>query len=265
MLALYQYFGYDIPLRERFALIKSSGFAAVGLWCDDWFGWTGHRAFAELARAEGLQVIDGHAPFSRDYDFVNAIWQDTQNGETTFETYMRTINECGEDGIKNLIVHIEDECSQPPNETGLLRLRRMTELAEQRGVTLALENITDYSYLSYVFERIDSPRVGFCYDAGHRNANEPDIDHLSLFGNRLVALHLHDNDGTGDQHLLPGAGNIDWTERMAAIARTGYTGPITLESTTGGPGTKSGAGDITAEQWLRDANAAATHLMELCR
>jgi hypothetical protein len=34
MVALYQYFGFQLPLKERFAMIKAAGFDTVGLWRD---------------------------------------------------------------------------------------------------------------------------------------------------------------------------------------------------------------------------------------
>ena len=174
MYSIYQYFGYDLSLEERFALIKATGFDAVGLWRDDWFEWTGHRAFADKARAAGLQVIDGHAPFMRDYDFVNSLWLDNLNGESTYQTYRDTIDAAGEDGVENLIIHLEELPAPPPNELGIQRIRRLVETAENRGVTIAVENIHDNSYLSYVFERVQSPNLGFCYDAGHRNCKRTD-------------------------------------------------------------------------------------------
>lgn len=260
MVALYQYFGYELPLKERFAMIRAAGFDAVGLWRDDWFGWTGHRDFADLARSAGLAIADGHAPFVRDYDFVNALWLDNLDGEATMETYLRTIDEAALDGVPNLILHIQDYGAPPPNELGLGRIRRLVGTAEDRGVVLALENIYDYKYLTYVFERVVSPNLGFCYDAGHRNCNEPDAGLLSLFGDKLVALHLHDNDGTGDQHRIPFEGGIDWPEQMRRIADTGYTGPTTLECTAGGPGSTTPNNPRSPEEWLRDAFAAAQKL-----
>jgi len=264
MIALYQYFGYELPIKERFDLIKSAGFDAVGLWCDDWFGWTGHREYPDIARTAGLHVVDGHAPFARDYDFVNALWYDNLDGETTYETYLRTINECSEDGIANLIVHLNvnygEFIAPPPNELGALRIKRLVEAAEKRNVTIALENIDDHSFLAYVFERINSPNLGFCYDVGHRHCEEPNVDLLALYGDKLVALHLHDNDGSGDQHRLPFEGNIDWQEQMPKIAAAGYNGPITLESTNGAPGSFVQGDRNAIEEWLHKAYSAAKRL-----
>jgi sugar phosphate isomerase/epimerase len=37
------------------------------------------------------------------------------------------------------------------------------------------------------------------------------MDHFKNYGDKLIALHLHDNDGTADQHTLNQAGTIDWS------------------------------------------------------
>ena len=216
-----------------------------------------------MARSAGLQVTDGHAPFAHDYDFVNALWLDNLDGETTYETYLRAVSDAADDGVRNLIVHLQERGAPPPNDLGLGRLRRLVGSAEERGVTIALENIHFHSYLTYVYEHISSPNLGFCYDAGHRNCQEPEIDLLSLFGDKLVALHLHDNDGTADQHHIPFEGNIDWKGQIAQIAATGYEGALTLECTAGGPGSTAPNNPRSAEAWLRDAFAAAEKLNAL--
>ncbi|MCL1888300.1 MAG: sugar phosphate isomerase/epimerase, partial [Kiritimatiellaeota bacterium] len=92
----------------------------------------------------------------------------------------------------------------------------------------------------------DSPRLGFCFDNGHHNARDPQTaDLFARFGHRLMALHLHDNEGylTGageeDQHRLPFDGTTDWPARMRAIAATGYNGPTSLEVVHDGDHEKS--------------------------
>ena len=260
MRAIYQYFGYDLPLKERFALMKQAGFDAVGLWSDaDWQDEAKRRQCVKMAHAAGLAAIDAHAP--RKAGFADAIWLDTLDGETTYDIYHRAILTCGEDGVKNLVVHIEtDRRTPPPNALGVSRIRRLLDLAEGCGVTIALENIRNHSYLSYVFQRVDSPNLGFCYDAGHWNCNEPTVDFIALYGDKLVALHLHDNDGRRDQHLLPFMGNVNWEAQMEKIRATGYQGPITLESGLGGLWKAVPEDAPPAEVWLREANAAARRL-----
>lgn len=52
---------------------------------------------------------------------------------------------------------------------------------------------------------------------------------MSRYGSRLMALHLHDNDGSSDQHCLPFDGTVDWQKVMKNISQTGYQGAVALE------------------------------------
>ena len=48
-------------------------------------------------------------------------------------------------------------------------------------------------------------------------------------GGRVLSLHLHDNDGASDQHLLPGGGGIDFAGITAFLAAGGFDGILTME------------------------------------
>ena len=48
--------------------------------------------------------------------------------------------------------------------------------------------------------------------------------------NKIFALHLHDNDKSSDQHLLPFDGTIDWDLYAKNLKIANYNGPIILES-----------------------------------
>ncbi len=100
----------------------------------------------------------------------------------------------------------------------------------QLGVNVALENLRNLANLAYVLEQVDSFRIGFCYDCGHHNRYYPDKDLLSMYGSRLMALHLHDDGGKYDQHRLPFDGTIDWSTAMKKIAETGYSGATAIEA-----------------------------------
>ena len=71
---------------------------------------------------------------------------------------------------------------------------------------------------------------------------------------RIFAVHLHDNCGTMDAHLLPGEGGVPWPELMAALAQTPYELPLTLEVTRQGQ---------SEERFLADAWDAAQRLTAL--
>jgi len=72
--------------------------------------------------------------------------------------------------------------------------------------------------------------VGICYDSGRANSNTlKQMDFLDARKDRLMALHLHDNNGDGDQHQPPFYGNVDWTRLSKIIASSGYSREISFE------------------------------------
>ena len=52
---------------------------------------------------------------------------------------------------------------------------------------------------------------------------------LRAVGEHLITLHLHDNHGERDEHLLPGRGNIKWDAVKVALADVGYDGAFMYE------------------------------------
>jgi sugar phosphate isomerase/epimerase len=86
--------------------------------------------------------------------------------------------------------------------------------AERFAVRLALENVFEQGpdTIKKLVEKINSPRFGFCFDTGHWLifSKKSWQEWLEVLGNRLVEVHLHDNDGEVDQHLPPGDGKFDF-------------------------------------------------------
>jgi sugar phosphate isomerase/epimerase len=105
--------------------------------------------------------------------------------------------------------------------------------AERYGVTLALENVFEQGpdTIKKLLQKINSPRCGFCFDTGHWLVFSKKDWHewLEALGNRLVEVHLHDNDGETDQHLPPGDGQFDFIGFLRHL-RTRQLSPLyTLE------------------------------------
>ena len=226
MLTFYYTVGQKLPGDTCFELIKQAGFDGVTLWWGDDYGDTNFRDNPARARKAGLFVENIHTPISE----INHIWLDNHEGDSLFRSFMGIVDDCVTHDIPTMILHLSGGDSPPPfNELGLNRFKQIVEKAEKRGINVAFENLKKVAYLDYVLKNIDSPRAGFCYDSGHHNCFCPDEDLLPKYGNRLMALHLHDNDGTKDQHLLPFEGTIDWATTMGKISETGYAGPIAFE------------------------------------
>ncbi len=83
-----------------------------------------------------------------------------------------------------------------------------------------------------LFEGLADLGVGFCLDMGHQSAfgSAPLEAWLKMLGPYLGQVHLHDNHGTGDEHLAPGKGSIDFTPLFEMLGAEGAEPPvITLE------------------------------------
>ena len=52
---------------------------------------------------------------------------------------------------------------------------------------------------------------------------------LKKYASRLISVHLHDNDGTGDQHQPPGYGTLNWQDLAEILAASAYTNPLNFE------------------------------------
>ena len=50
-----------------------------------------------------------------------------------------------------------------------------------------------------------------------------------MLGSKIIALHVHDNLGTADNHLPPFLGTIKWESIMGALKRGGYAGYLNYE------------------------------------
>jgi len=102
-----------------------------------------------------------------------------------------------------------------------------------------------------------------CYDSGHGNQPPDDsstaigLDDLDGMKDRLIALHLHDNDGHSDQHRLPFTGTVDWPRLCRIISESSYTGCVSMESNVHQEETKD------PKEFLRRALAAGERLARM--
>jgi sugar phosphate isomerase/epimerase len=99
-------------------------------------------------------------------------------------------------------------------EKSLLTWQPLNEAASAVGAKIAIENIfeDEPSSLKLLMESMDSENFGVCFDTGHFNlfSKTPIADWMSALNPYIVELHLHDNDGTSDQHLPMGEGSFDF-------------------------------------------------------
>jgi len=105
----------------------------------------------------------------------------------------------------------------------------------ERGVRIALENSHDDNFpaIDKALSFYSPEFLGLCYDSGHGNVAGNGLDRLEKTKDRLIAVHLHDNNGAEDKHWLPFAGSIDWPRLARLMASGGYAkSAMTMEPNT---------------------------------
>lgn len=79
---------------------------------------------------------------------------------------------------------------------------------------------------------------GFCLDVGHANLTARNVhDFVVELGDRLTILHIHDNNGMEDFHMIPysylttsSLHVCDWQGFVDGLAESGYSGTLAFET-----------------------------------
>jgi sugar phosphate isomerase/epimerase len=87
--------------------------------------------------------------------------------------------------------------------------------------------------LCELIDYLDHPLIGACWDTGHAKLmNHDQASCLSALGRRLKALHIQENDGRNDDHMLPfanGREGVDWNQVVKGLSDAQFAGPFTYE------------------------------------
>lgn len=204
------YFGYDVEPEERVKLIKQYGFDTVIANADKKFDYQNgkFKKQIKLFKKYGLELSSLHMSYNT--KDLHYFWEDGKMGDKLTKKLIKDVKLAHKYGFSCVVVHLFGTYSQ----IGEQRLRKVLKVCEKLNVPLAIENIDCLPVFLETFKHISHPYLKFCYDSGHNNVFNKDYDYLDNFGDKLVALHLHDNNGLSDQHTLEKYGNIDW-EKIA--------------------------------------------------
>ena len=149
-------------------------------------------------------------------------------------------------GCKAGVIHPMDDPSagfgdlEAQVEHNLRIFDREIEAAHKYNVGLAFENLYDLpkrrrfgvqaAELKLFIDRCNSPLIGACWDLGHANMGTADqVDSILMLGDKITALHVHDNRGTDDLHMMPFTGTIAWERVMHALCEGGCKADLMLE------------------------------------
>ena len=205
----------------------------------------------EASEATGVAIAQMHAPFPvwfKEKDEVN--------------DYIRMALDkcfavCEYSHCPAIVVHpVSRSTKEKEWDTNMELYRNLIPLIKKyRGVKICLENIFSRRPNRIIEGRLsnaaDACRMidelngeaggdyfGFCLDVGHANLTNRNIkEYVKELGSRLTILHIHDNNGLEDLHMIPysylatGSSHVcDWEGFVEGLKEIGYKGVLAFET-----------------------------------
>lgn len=221
------------PYLER---IARAGFTHVH-WCHHWntdflYSPPEISQVARWFKQYGLALLNLHGSHGREKYWCSPLEYQRLAG---VELVKNRIDMTARLGADVVIMHVPSSLDPLERVNAIDPVRRSMDqilpFAHAMGVRIAVENMEsdDFDMLATLLNEYDPAELGLCYDSGHGNIDGRGLDNLEKYKNRLIAVHLHDNDGHSDQHAIPFTGSVDWPRLATILASSAYVGPINLE------------------------------------
>ena len=224
--------------------IAEAGFTHLH-WCHQWntdflYSRSELKQYGEWLRGFGLRLLDIHGSAGQEKCWFSTVEYQREAGVELVTNRIIMLHELG--GTGSLMMHapvlrdVEGFDPRPALVQFEALKRSLDELLpvlEKYSVRIAIENLYSDTFELIGQVMMDYPEkyLGITYDSGHGNIGSgKGMDRLEPLKNRLQALHLHDNDGSSDQHQAPFYGTVDWKRMVKIIAESSCTGrPLSFE------------------------------------
>ena len=189
----------------------------------------------EYADSLGMKFVQSHAPGGNPLDEVKY--------PNLIPDTIRSIEVCGVMGIPNTVVHAgftvgmnKEEFFEKNREF----YRKLFPYMEEYGVEVLNENSCKVNQANWYWTNtgadireftkfVDHPLFHVCWDTGHANCEGSQYDEIMAIGDELYAVHINDNRGKQDEHILPFMGTLNMDEVVTALIDSNYKGYFTME------------------------------------
>lgn len=242
--------------RDHLAQIAAHGFQAIELFATrshfDYHDAAASEQLAQWLAETGLTLESVHAPITDRFGegdkwaaTYSTALPDNARRQLAVREAEAALQIARRLPFKTLVVHLGTPASKSnPGDNNRAAAARSAEeicrIAEPFGVRVALEvipnPISTPASLVAMIEALEAPHAGICMDFGHAFLGGDVPDALETAAEHLIATHVHDNHGRGDDHLVPYLGAIDWDAALVTMQKIGYEGTYLMElANTGSP------------------------------
>ena len=196
------------------------------------------KKFAQFINERNFEISQGH------------LWLKVKlcSDDDAIDKLYRWIDLYEAIGIKNMVLHYDRLSGtglsrRERADKNIEKLKILAEYIKNKNITICLENLSpnipdvkelighNADDLLYIIERVGSEKFGICLDTGHLNLTEiSQREFILKAGKKLKALHIADNQGRSNQHMMPYTrGTVDFKEVVEALREVDYHGLFNLE------------------------------------
>ncbi len=229
--------GFDAYDFSMFANLEQAGHPLSGSDYLSYASW-----LAQISQEAAIRCNQAHAPFPS-YKVADPAYN-----EKIRPLLVRAMEVAATLGAEVIIVHpiaLPDPAEQL--EINLDLYHYLEPHCQRLGIKVALENMFGYDpvakqlvanvcstgpdFVDYL-DRFSPDSFTACLDLGHCGLVGADAATMvrELGHERLLSLHVHDNDNISDLHMVPLIGRLDWPKITRALAEIDYQGDLTLEA-----------------------------------
>jgi sugar phosphate isomerase/epimerase len=200
------------------------------------------RDVAQWFSDHGVTLYSLHAPLYTDKNWggaggllISLAYPERRSRIASMDEIKRAIEVAEVLPFRYIVLHLglpNDEYDLGKFDAAFTSLEHLNIFAKERGAQVLLENIpgdlsTPEHMLSFVnYTRLD---LKVCFDTGHAHIGGGVEPGFRTLQERIAAVHIHDNHGEKDEHLLPFEGDIDWVQAVRNFRSMGGEFPIFFE------------------------------------
>lgn len=249
--------GYPEPYLKR---IAKAGFSHVHWchhWCDDFiYEESEINQIKKWLKEYNLKVLDIHGTAGKEKNWFSSKECERIAGISLVKNRIKMAKSLNADVV---VMHVGNA-----NKYLFKSLDQLKYFCKINNVRIAVEN-NEPEVIQKVINNYSPDYIGICYDSGHGNIGKLGINNTMLKWldknkNRLIALHLHDNNGKFDQHRIPFTGTVNWEMLTKIIAESSYKKCISLEANMRNVKFKG-----TETEYLKAAFKAAKKLSDMVK
>ncbi len=243
-LSSFVYFNYTLD--EAIRRTAAAGFAGIDIW-----GGRPHAyrndlterqlaAFRRLLRDEGLQVA---SMIPAQFRYPTSLCSPIKAIKRDSIRYIQdSLNTAAGLGAPMISVCPGHTLYGQTRDDGFARLSEslweIAEFAVRLGIRVAIEPADKYETdllntcqeTSNLVHQLGCENLGVLLDNGHAQiVGESADEAVRALGDRLYHVHVDDNNGLRDQHLVPGEGAFSFPPFIQALRSVGYTGFLCAE------------------------------------